>query len=523
MNGSQENTPNPSGWTARDIVRDAPAPLSKEQLARLPAPLKTHPESENAVIEALLCDPNAISHALGLGLTADYFTEFVPREIFRLILEAYEDGAPTEFRALTTLAQSKFNERSQEQILADVTGALTRLGIGGPVGNAVMEWHLSQLSECKRQRDVIATAAKIQKKAELGDDWQEEAKRLQEEFSVSHWPAIVDVHDITGARRPPMPPVLVDNLLHRGSKLLIGGMSKGRKTWVLTDLALSVAAGVSWWGRRTHQGKVLYLNFEIDQAFFGYRLEKLMEAKNLRPPTGFLRIWNLRGYTEGIEKMAPFIIQQLMGQDYSLIIVDPVYKALGDRDENKAGDIASLCNELERIAVKTKAAIAFGAHFSKGNQAGKDAVDRVGGSGVFARDPDAILTMTAHEAEDCYTVDSTLRNFAPVAPFVVKWDFPLFQMAEEEDPTAIKGGKAGGGGAAGAGRYGRPGPKKDQLDTLLTQLGPGEQLTTDQLRARAGEAMQLPRSTFFRWWKLLEDQGKVRMTEGRKWVRVFTN
>ncbi len=64
---------------------------------------------------------------------------------------------------------------------------------------------------------------------------------------------------------------------------------------------------------------------------------------------------------------------------------------------------------------------------------------------------------------------------------------------------------------------------RDQLDTLLTQLGPGEQLTTDQLRARAGEAMQLPRSTFFRWWKLLEDQGKVRMTEGRKWVRVFTN
>lgn len=485
----------------------------------------SNPLSEEAVTEALLCSPDLWNYALSKGLTADYYTQPVDREIFRLLLELHEEGSPTfDFRAVTNLAFQRFGNPENDIFRAQIIGRVTQLGTAAPVSEAVFDHHFSYVEEAKKTRGAIETAQKVVEKAKAGDDWQEEAKRLQEEFSVSHWPAIVDVHDITGARRPPMPPVLVDNLLHRGSKLLIGGMSKGRKTWVLTDLALSVAAGVAWWGRRTHQGKVLYLNFEIDQAFFGYRLDKLMEAKNLRPPTGFLRIWNLRGYTEGIEKMAPYIIQQLMGQDYSLIIVDPVYKALGDRDENKAGDIASLCNELERIAVKTKAAIAFGAHFSKGNQAGKDAVDRVGGSGVFARDPDAILTMTAHEAEDCYTVDSTLRNFAPVAPFVVKWDFPLFHMAEEEDPTAIKGAKGGGGGgAAGAGRFGRPGPKKDQLDTLLTQLGPGEQLTTDQLRARAGETMQLPRSTFFRWWKLLEDQGKVRMTEGRKWVRVFTN
>jgi len=37
--------------------------------------------------------------------------------------------------------------------------------------------------------------------------------------------------------------------------------------------------------------------------------------------------------------------------------------------------------------VKTGAAVGFGAHYSKGNQAGKEAIDRVSGSGVFARDP----------------------------------------------------------------------------------------------------------------------------------------
>jgi len=46
------------------------------------------------------------------------------------------------------------------------------------------------------------------------------------------------------------------------------------------------------------------------------------------------------------------------------------------------------------------AASVFGAHFSKGNQAGKESIDRISGSGVFARDPDTILVIeVARKAE----------------------------------------------------------------------------------------------------------------------------
>ncbi len=90
---------------------------------------------------------------------------------------------------------------------------------------------------------------------------------------------------------------------------------------------------------------------------------------------------------------------------YSLfIVIDLVYKVLGGRDENAAGDISELCNELEQIAVVTGAAILYAAHFSKGNQAGKEAMDRIGGSGVFGRDPDTIITLTKHQREGAYTV-----------------------------------------------------------------------------------------------------------------------
>lgn len=85
----------------------------------------------------------------------------------------------------------------------------------------------------------------------------------------------------------------------------------------------------------------------------------------------------------------------------------------------------------------------FGAHYSKGNQAGKDAIDRIGGSGVFARDPDVILTMTPHEDKDAYVVDLTLRALPPVPPFVVRWEGVRFERDEAADASLIrKPGKA---------------------------------------------------------------------------------
>ena len=105
--------------------------------------------------------------------------------------------------------------------------------------------------------------------------------------------------------------------------------------------------------------------------------------------------------------------------------------------------VASLVNELERIAVQSDAAIVFGSHFSKGNQASKDSMDRISGSGVWARDPDAILTFTAHEEAGAFTIEPTLRNFAPCDPFVVRWEFPLMRRDAGLDPAKMKKAKTG--------------------------------------------------------------------------------
>jgi hypothetical protein len=239
-----------------------------------------------------------------------------------------------------------------------------------------------------------------------------------------------------------LPPELVDGLLHAGSKLILGGSSKSFKTFTLLDLAMSIATGTDWWGRRTMPGRVLYTNLEIQRPFFARRIQSILAARTIKLSAGELDVWNLRGYAADINDLKPKMLSKMLDRSYALVILDPIYKCLGDRDENKTGDIASLMNELERLAMETGAAVAIGAHFSKGNQAMKESIDRIGGSGAFARDADSILIMTRHAEEDAFTIEATLRNFPPIPPFCVRWKYPVMELADELDPADLKQGGA---------------------------------------------------------------------------------
>jgi AAA domain len=170
---------------------------------------------------------------------------------------------------------------------------------------------------------------------------------------------------------------------------------------------------------------VLYCNLEIQQEFMQDRVKAIEKAKEITSQPGNMDIWNLRGHAASYDLIVPMILERIKEKNYGLIILDPLYKIYGDTDENSAGDMAALMNELERLAVKSRAAVVFGAHYSKGNQANKESIDRVSGSGVYGRDPDSILNFTKHEDAGAFVVEADLRNLPPLEPFVVKWQYPL--------------------------------------------------------------------------------------------------
>ena len=68
----------------------------------------------------------------------------------------------------------------------------------------------------------------------------------------------------------------------------------------------------------------------------------------------------------------------------------------------------------------------------------KNSIDRAAGAGALARWPDVVMTLTEHEEPDCMTVEFSLRNFAPVPPFVVRWNQPVWQLDASLSPAKLK-------------------------------------------------------------------------------------
>jgi hypothetical protein len=293
-----------------------------------------------------------------------------------------------------------------------------------------------------------------------------------------------------------LPQQVLEGVLHRGGKMVAAGASKTFKTWFLIDLAASVATGAVWFnGYPTKKGAVLFVNFELPEPFFWHRVRTVADERQLAIETGMLHVWNLRGHILDWAKLQ----QQIQSDTYVLIILDPIYKLLLGRDENRAGDIASLLNELEVLAVRSGAAVAFGAHYSKGNQAQKESIDRIGGSGVFGRDPDTILNFTRHEEEDCFTVEMTLRNHPPQNPFVVRWEYPLFVVDSVLDPNRLK--QAGG----------RP---RLATQAQILDLLDEKPLKAVEWQKLAREEFGIASSTFYSIKNELQEHGRVESIGG---------
>jgi len=255
--------------------------------------------------------------------------------------------------------------------------------------------------------------------------------------STNELPPIRNAAELLADETVVLPPEVIHGVLYQGQKCILGSSSKARKTWILLLMALCVATGKAFWKWPTTKGRVLYINFEIHEAFIKSRLQRLAKAMGVSDISG-VDVWNLRGHAASLGHLLPDLIKSIGAGKYAVIIIDPIYKGLGGRDENSAGDISELCNELERLAVATGAAVVFACHYSKGNQAGKSALDRIGGSGVFGRDADTVLCLTAHNFPDAFTVDLILRNYPEQDPFVVAWEYPLMTVREDLNPHELK-------------------------------------------------------------------------------------
>lgn len=220
---------------------------------------------------------------------------------------------------------------------------------------------------------------------------------------------------------PELSPPLIEGVLRQGHKMLLAGPSKAGKSFALIELSICIAEGAKWLGRwACAPGRVLYINLELDRASCLHRFADVYQALGLSPNhVDRIDLWNLRGASVPMDKLAPKLIRRAKNRNYIAVILDPIYKVLTG-DENAADQMAKFCNQFDLVCRQLGCAVVYCHHHSKGAQGGKRSMDRASGSGVFARDPDALLDMT--ELVPTEAIRKQLENRAACAVCAAELD-----------------------------------------------------------------------------------------------------
>lgn len=255
---------------------------------------------------------------------------------------------------------------------------------------------------------------------------------------------------------PSLTPELIANILREGNKMIITGDSKSGKTCLSQELAVCLAEGKPWLDKfQCEQGRVLYMNFEVQEASLFERFKRIYAehgwkitqkgASNIIP-------WDLRGKAIPLDKLASKVIRRCRNEGpFVAIIIDPLYK-VQQGDENSAEAITTFCNAIDKIAQETGAAVIYDHHHPKGAMGERKAMDRGSGSGVFARDADAIIDLSSlspdaeakerlgkklAEGEKPMLMSFILRDFKDIEPLPVWFKFPVHYIARNKELEGV--------------------------------------------------------------------------------------
>lgn len=254
-------------------------------------------------------------------------------------------------------------------------------------------------------------------------------------------PAFISVGQLVDAyptlRRP-----IIHGLLREGETMNVIAPPKAHKSWMILDLAMSIATGRPWLDRfPTEAGQVLILDNELHRETSAYRFPRVAEAAGvaMREIRERIFIDNLRGHLKDYINLAPYFRSIEPGR-FKAIVLDAHYRFMpAGSDENDNAAMANIYNAIDRYADLLGCCFILIHHASKGNQSGKSVTDIGAGAGSQSRAVDAHLVLRPHEQPGVVVLDAAVRSFSPIKPVCLRWDWPLWQVAEDLDPTALEG------------------------------------------------------------------------------------
>ena len=210
--------------------------------------------------------------------------------------------------------------------------------------------------------------------------------------------AFVPLGSLTGPSTPTAPPMLVDGLLGRGETMLLSAPSKAGKSWLAISLAYAIATGSDWLGFSCHRGRVAYANLEVGGAFFARRCETYRVQAGLEyDPDISIDLLNARGLMLDAATFARGVESQYKDAGLDLLVVDCAYM-LESGSENDVETVKPLLATLGSLCRSLGCSLVVIHHQAKYGASGKGVIDRMAGSGAFARWPDVIADLSPVDA-----------------------------------------------------------------------------------------------------------------------------
>ena len=175
---------------------------------------------------------------------------------------------------------------------------------------------------------------------------------------------------------------MIRGIWQKSSHGMIAGEPKTYKSVLATDMAVAVASGKPFLGKYPvdHQGPVLYIQEENSPWLVKDRIQKVVTTRGAvggvkelsdklfevdMPPDLPLYFLNNQGFDFTSDEDKQFLEESIKEIKPVLIIFDPLYLMLGDKDESSSKDIRPVLNWLLYLRYEYKTSVIILHHWNK--------------------------------------------------------------------------------------------------------------------------------------------------------------
>jgi len=382
--------------------------------------------------------------------------------------------------------------------ITDTAEQMARLSKWNQSGNAQPPWSDNELEHALD--NVRKTPATKERGRLNGMDFPDEPSTTPQAPKLKLEP--IKALDLMDTHRE-MKPVLIDGFLRRGETCNVIASPKTGKSWLVLQMALSVANGEKFLGLQTEKTKVLIIDNELHPETLADRIKKVSDVSML--PAKDISVISLRGQLRPLPELRDAIAEASRNMGTGLIVLDALYRLLPkDVSENDNAGMTQVYNELDKLASEARASIVVVHHTSKGGQADKSITDGGAGAGAISRASDAHILIREHEEEGAVVLDAVTRSFPPPKPLVARRRDWMLEVADDLNPEKLKGKK-------------NHGPKSDSKPPSANEVSVpelGDPLRKDEFLGEMRELLGLTKTHAEMGLRTAVKAGKVKTLKG---------